>query len=159
MQSFRLTGCALTIIAFMSMSPPAHADGSVSFEVDVVPILKSRPLFAQFIQQTFSVADAGWAVRIGGPTMPKMRGARIGPYRFQATWHAPQGDTPVTLVIDTKARFFDEHHREILGGDLRKATSIAETLNSIEIEPPRSDGNETGTSFHIETLDTVSEKI
>jgi hypothetical protein len=128
---------AFLVIASMLITPIAHADGSVSFKADVVPILKSRPLFEQFTQRTFSITDAGWAVRIDGPTMPKMGGARMGPYRFQAIWHDAQGDKPVTLVIDTKARFFDEHHREISGDDLRRTASIVETLDGIEIEPPR----------------------
>jgi hypothetical protein len=145
MRILAIANGALVIVASFLITPLAHADGSVSFGADVVPILKERPLFEQFIQRTFSVTDAGWAVRIDGPTMPKMAGARMGPYRFQSIWHAPQGDTPVTLVIDTKARFFDEHHREILGDDLRKTALITETLDSIEVEPPRSDGGDAGT--------------
>ncbi|CAM2173737.1 conserved hypothetical protein [Paraburkholderia sacchari] len=115
----------------------ALADGSVSYSELIVPMFKDRPQFGDFIKQSFTVTDTGWGIRINSPTMPHMGGVRMGPYRFQATWHSPKGDVPVTLVIDTKAQFFDSRHREIVGADLRKTISITETLDSIEIEPPQ----------------------
>ncbi|WP_143808852.1 hypothetical protein [Paraburkholderia susongensis] len=115
----------------------AYADGSVSFALDIIPMMKGRPIFEQFIAQSFSITDTGWGIRIDSPTIPHMGGARIGPYRFNAIWHSPKGDVPVTLIIDTKTQFFDAHHREITGDDLREATSITETLDSIEIESPK----------------------
>ncbi|MFT4065767.1 hypothetical protein [Paraburkholderia sp.] len=114
----------------------ACAEGAISFNDNIVPMLKDRQQFKEFISQSFSVTDTGWGVRIDSPTMPHMGGVRMGPYRFQAIWHSPHGDTPVTLVIDTKTEFFDSHRRKINGSDLRGATSITETLDSIEIEPP-----------------------
>ncbi|HEY2021548.1 hypothetical protein [Paraburkholderia sp.] len=121
--------CALLV-------PTAYAEGSISFIDNILPMLKERPQFKDFIAQSFSVTDTGWGIRIDSPTMPHMSGARMGPYRFQAIWHSPHGDTPVTLVIDTKTEFFDSHRRQITGSDLRGATSISETLDSIEVEPP-----------------------
>ncbi|MGF6371231.1 hypothetical protein OKW40_003981 [Paraburkholderia sp. RAU6.4a] len=115
--------------------PTVYADGSISFNDYIVPMLKDRPQFKEFILQSFSVTDTGWGIRINSPTMPHMGGARMGPYRFQAIWHSPRGDTPVTLVIDTKTEFFDRHRRQITGSDLRGTTSITETLDSIEVEP------------------------
>lgn len=88
--------------------PTAYAEGAVSFNDNIVPMLKDRPQFKEFILQSFSVADTGWGVRIDSPTMPHMGGARMGPYRFQAIWHSPHGGTPITLVIDTKTEFFDK---------------------------------------------------
>jgi len=117
--------------------PFAYADGSVSFTSDVIPMMKNRPIFEQFITQSFSITDTGWGIRINSPTMPHMGGARMGPYRFNAIWHSQKGDVPVTLIIDTKTQFFDTHHREIIGGDLRKTTSITETVDSIEVESPK----------------------
>lgn len=116
--------------------PLVYADGSVSFASNIVPMMKGRPVFEQFITQSFLIKDTGWGVRINSPTMPHMGGARMGPYRFNAVWHSPKGDVPVTLIIDTKIQFFDARHREITGSDLRKTTSITETLDSIEVEPP-----------------------
>ncbi|MBC8736777.1 hypothetical protein F6X40_08115 [Paraburkholderia sp. UCT31] len=116
--------------------PTAYAEGAVSFNDNIVPMLKDRPQFKEFILQSFSVADTGWGVRIDSPTMPHMGGARMGPYRFQAIWHSPHGGTPITLVIDTKTEFFDSHRRQITGSDLRETTSITETLESIGVEPP-----------------------
>ncbi|WP_156967151.1 hypothetical protein [Paraburkholderia ferrariae] len=114
-----------------------YADGSISFNEKIIPIINDRPQFRDFILQSFSVTDTGWGVRINSSTMPHMGGARMGPYRFQAIWHSPAGDTPVTLVIDTEIKFFDKNHRQITGDDLRGVTSITETLDSIEIDPPR----------------------
>ncbi|MBC8746685.1 hypothetical protein OKW43_003360 [Paraburkholderia sp. WC7.3g] len=116
--------------------PIAYAEGAISFTDNIMPMLKDRPQFKEFILQSFSVTDTGWGVRVDSLTMPHMGGARMGPYRFQAIWHSPQGDTPVTLVIDTKTEFFDSHRRQITGSDLRRTTSITETLDCIEVEPP-----------------------
>ena len=121
----------------IGLIPLAYADGSVSFTSDITPMMKARPFFERFITQSFTVADVGWGTRIDSPTIPHMGGARMGPYRFSAIWHSPKGDVPVTLIIDTNTQFFDANHREITGSDLRKATSIKETLDSIEIERPR----------------------
>ncbi|MCX5538789.1 hypothetical protein M3A49_04640 [Paraburkholderia sp. CNPSo 3076] len=125
---------AIPLVFFNSI---AHAEGSVSYSELIVPMFKQRPIFGEFIQRSFTVTDTGWGIRINSPTLPHMRGARMGPYRFQATWHSPKGDVPVMLIVDTKIQFFDSHHHEIVGSDLRKTTSITETLDSIEIEPPR----------------------
>ncbi|MGF6939731.1 hypothetical protein OKW41_008893 [Paraburkholderia sp. UCT70] len=116
--------------------PTAYAEGSVSFNDNIVPMLNNRPQFKEFILQSFSVTDTGWGVRIDSLTMPQMGGARMGPYRFQAIWHSPHGGTPITLVIDTKTEFFDSHRQQITGSDLRETTSITETLDSIGVEPP-----------------------
>jgi hypothetical protein len=114
----------------------ARAEGSVSFSDDIMPMLEKRPQFERFIVQSFSVLDTGWGVRIDSPLLPHMGGVRTGPYRFQAVWHSAHGDVPVTLVIDTTIEYFDRRHRLITGDDLRDTTSILETLDSIEIDPP-----------------------
>jgi hypothetical protein len=134
-QIFKVTPFHVAIF-FTLWASVAHADGSVSFRENIEPMLKDRPQFEQFIVQSFSITDTGWGIRIDSPTMPHMGGARMGPYRFRAMWHGPHGDIPVTLVIDTKTRFFDSQRKEIKGDDLRDTRSITETLDSIEIEPP-----------------------
>ncbi|WP_322047687.1 hypothetical protein [Paraburkholderia sp. J67] len=117
------------------------ADGSVSFSSDIVPILNARPFFEKFIEKTFSVSDVGWGVRIDGPVMPHLGGARMGPYSFNAIWHNADGDVPVVLKINTVTKFFDILHREISGGDLSEARSIEEVLDSIEIDPQPNRGS------------------
>lgn len=131
----------IALSGFLS-SALAYADGSVSFSTDIIPIMKSRPLFERFVTRSFSISDVGWGVRIDSPTMPHMGGARMGPYKFQAIWHSENGNIPITLLINTKTKFFDDKHNEIMGDDLRKTTSIKETLDSIEIEPPQRGGGE-----------------
>ena len=127
----------IVILIGTLLIPTAHADGSVSFRDNIVPMLKERAQFERFINEEFSVADTGWGTRIDSPTMPHIGGTRMGPYRFQAMWHSPHGDVPVMLIIDTKIRFLDKHEHEITGGDLRATRSISETLDSIEIEPSK----------------------
>jgi len=90
------------------------------------------------IARSFTLTtDTGWGVRIDSPTMPDMSGARIGPYQFQAIWHSPKGDVPVTLIIDTDVKYFDAKGQEILSGDLTKTEKITESLSSVEVEPAR----------------------
>jgi hypothetical protein len=132
---FRVSAYLIPLLSTVA-APLAYADGSVSFRDNIEPMFKDRPQFKQFIEESFSINDTGWGTRINSPTMPNMGGARMGPYRFQATWHSHHGDVPVTLVVDTKIQFFDSRHREIQGGDLRATRSISETLDSIEIDPP-----------------------
>jgi len=120
------------------ISTGAYADGSVSFKADIAPFVNQRPFFADFIARSFTLTtDTGWGVRIDSPTMPDMSGARIGPYQFQAIWHSPKGDVPVTLIIDTDVKYFDAKGQEILSGDLTKTEKITESLSSVEVEPAR----------------------
>ncbi|MGF6541334.1 hypothetical protein [Paraburkholderia youngii] len=128
----------ITTLIGVLLIPAAYADGSVSFHGDIIPMLKERAQFEQFISEDFTVTDTGWGTRIDSATMPHMGGARMGPYKFQAAWHSPHGDVPVTLIIDTKIRFLDRYGHEIMGGDLRETRSVSETFDSIEIEPPES---------------------
>lgn len=119
------------------VASPAWAEGSVSFAVDILPLIKARPIFEKFITDTFEITDTGWGIRIGNEAMPHLGGARMGPYEFQAVWHSRNGDVPVTLVVDTDIKFFDGKGREITNGQLRNATRFKETFSSIEIEPPK----------------------
>jgi len=109
----------------------------VSFAADILPLIKARPTFEKFIIDTFKITDTGWGIRIDNEAMPRLGGARIGPYEFQAIWHSGQGDIPVTLVIDTDIKFFDVKGREITNGQLRNTARFKETFSSIEIEPPK----------------------
>jgi hypothetical protein len=118
----------------------AHADGSVSFKEDVLPLMKTRPAFQAYILSTFTIEDNGLGKRIGGPVMPQMTGARIGPYSFRATYKNGAQVIPVELVIDTDIQFFDKHDHLLKAtpgkGDLTKTVKIVETLSGIEINPP-----------------------
>ena len=123
--------------SFGMLAAPARADGSVSFAEDVLPLIKTRPKFEEFIRDTFHITDTGWGVRIGNEAMPHLGGARMGPYEFQAVWHSRHGDVPVTLVVDTDIKFFDRKGREIRNGQLKNAINFKEMFTSIEIEPPK----------------------
>ena len=127
----------VVLAALFSAATPARADGTVSFEQDVLPMIKARPAFEKFLLGTLKVTDAGSGTRISEQAMPHLGGARMGPYEFKATWHGPDGDVPVTLIIDTNTKFFDGAGREIRNGSLKQAVSVKETFDSIEIERPR----------------------
>lgn len=116
---------------------PAWADGTVSFQSDVLPMLKAKPEFERFLLGTLKVNDTGSGTRISNQAMPHLGGARMGPYEFQASWRDAGGDVPVTLIIDTEVKFFDKAGREITSGGLKKAISFRETFAGMEIEPRR----------------------
>lgn len=129
---------ALVFGAFLiCFAASSQAEGSVDFEQDILPMVKSRPMFETFLRTTFSVAETGWGVRVSDQSMPKLSGARMGPYKFDAIWHSLQGDKPVTLVINTDISFFDSTGKQIWDGRLRRASKFVETFQSIEIEPSR----------------------
>jgi hypothetical protein len=127
----------IALSALLSAAMPAWADGIVSFETDVLPMIKARPEFEKFLLGTLKITDAGSGTRISEQAMPHLGGARMGPYEFRATWHGSNGDVPVTLIIDTNTKFFDGAGREIRNGSLKQAVSLKETFDSIEIEQPR----------------------
>jgi hypothetical protein len=66
-----------------------------------------------------------------------MKGARIGPYEFQAIWHSAKGDVPVTLIIDTDIKYYDRHGHQITTNDLKPTVRIKEVFSSIEIDSPK----------------------
>jgi len=127
----------IVLSTLFSAATPALADGTVSFEADILPMIRARPEFEKFLFGTLKITDAGSGTRISEQAMPHLGGARMGPYEFRATWHSSNGDVPVTLIIDTDTRFFDRAGREIKTGRLKQAVSLKETFGSIEIERPR----------------------
>ena len=140
MNRFYQSSIAVLIVAAFSFIPAqVWAEGSVGFEEDVLPILKFRPFFEKFILETFKMRynGNGWGVRIGNEAIPHLGGARIGPYKFQATWRDSNGDIPITLTINTNIKFFNRVGREIKDGNLVRAYSRKETLYSIEIGPEK----------------------
>jgi hypothetical protein len=123
---------------FALLTVTVHAEGSVSFQEDIVPILKTKPVFMKFILNVFQIKyrGNGWARRIGNDAIPQLGGERIGPYRFQATWRGSDGDMPITLVINTNNEFFDQIGRKIINNeDFYQAHSVRQTFASVEIFP------------------------
>lgn len=134
-QRCRTVLVAVGVLFFAVM--PAWADGSVSFQSDVLPMLKAKPEFERFLLGTLKVNDAGSGTRISDLAMPHLGGTRMGPYEFPASWRDAGGDVPVTLVIDTDVKFFDKAGREIRDGRLKQATRLRETFSGMQIEPRR----------------------
>ena len=120
-----------------SLAAAPHAEIAVSFQADILPIFKTSLAFEKFILGTFKISDAGRGKRISQQSVPHFGGVRMSPYRFRATWHSSDGDVPVTLIINTANTFSDSKGQEISRGSLKSAVSLTETLNSIEIDPPK----------------------
>ena len=127
----------IALSAMLLATTPARADGTVSFESDIRPLLKAKPAFEKFVLGTLKIDDAGSGVRISEQAMPHLGGARMGPYEFRAVWHSAGGDVPVTLIVDTDIQFLDKAGREIVSDRLEQAVSLKETFGSIEIAPSR----------------------
>lgn len=130
---------ALLVVSsvFWLAAAPAWADGTVSFRAHILPMIKTKPELEKFLFETFKISDDGLGTRISDQAMPHLGGARTGPYAFQVTWQGTEGDTPVTLIIDTDIKFFDRAGREIKNGRLKQAVSFQESFSSLDIEPPR----------------------
>jgi hypothetical protein len=127
----------VALCALFLATAPAWADGTVSFESDIRPLLKAKPAFEKFVLGTLKIDDAGSGVRISDQAMPHLGGARMGPYEFRAVWHSANGDVPVTLIVDTDIKFLDRAGREITNGSLKQAVKLTETFSAIEIAPAR----------------------
>jgi hypothetical protein len=127
----------VALCAILLAAAPARADGTVSFESDIRPLLKAKPAFEKFVLGTLKIDDAGSGVRISDQAMPHLGGARMGPYEFRAVWHSTNGDVPVTLIVDTDVKFLDKAGREIANGSLKQAVRLTETFSVIEIAPAR----------------------
>ena len=125
------------LLLLLLITVNAYAEGSVFFEKDIVPILKTRPEFYRFIIANFKLSDDPYGIRISNEASPALGGARIGPYTVGATWHSPKGDVPIKLIINTKIKFYNKKGREI--DDIKRAVRYTETLDSIELEPPNRD--------------------
>jgi hypothetical protein len=98
----------VALCALFLATAPAWADGTVSFESDIRPLLKAKPAFEKFVLGTLKIDDAGSGVRISDQAMPHLGGARMGPYEFRAVWHSASGDVPVTLIVDTDIKFLGQ---------------------------------------------------
>lgn len=118
---------------------PALADGSVSFDEDVMPLLHDRPdLRAALAEVEFYQLGSGR--RISGLMSPGLAGRRVGPYLF----HALHWGRPVEVRIATHARFFDREGR-LLGEDagegegwdldLESAVALEEVVTAVGITP------------------------
>jgi len=118
------------------MSAHGFCDGSIDFEQDLIPILKTNPVFATYILTNFTFYSDPWGTRIGREAIPALGGARIGPYRILASYKTKNGEKPINIIINTHIRWFNKDGSEQKGEtlDLDTATKRIESLDSITIE-------------------------
>jgi hypothetical protein len=123
-------------LSLTSYGSSCFADGTIDFEKQVLPLIKQRPFFAQFLLQTFQFEKDAIGVTIGADVNPKLALARIGPYQVCARLRsAPGSDScSIQVVIDTDAHFFDENGKEVDGPG--GAQTVKEDLYAIEVNPP-----------------------
>lgn len=134
MKKIRLILAIFLALAFYGTN--CFADGSVSFDEQVLPIINQRPFFANFLLQTFEFDKNAVAVTIGPNVSEKLGSTRIGPYRVCARLRsAPLSDPCSTqVVIDTDTHFLDKDGKEVDGPE--GAQSVRESFYAIEVDPP-----------------------
>ncbi|NLX26765.1 MAG: hypothetical protein GXY61_12560 [Lentisphaerae bacterium] len=132
----------LTISAFLGISL-AFAGGSVSFDEQLLPILKQNKEFSDAILSTFDFnasvygqSDFGDHTRFGGE--------RLGPYTLLAKPKSSKSGWIFEVTINTRWTIYDANGNQIPLRDESgkmtgifdpKATRIEETFESIELKP------------------------
>jgi hypothetical protein len=124
----------LLFAAVLALPSLVAAEGTVSFQHDVMPILMQRPFFAKVLLDTFDFKDTVVATTIGREVSPTLALHRIGPYRVQARKKGEPGPGyDMIIVIDTTVHFLDKAGKEVQSP--RNAVAIREEFDSIEIDP------------------------
>lgn len=123
-------------LTMVSYGQSCLADGTVDFQQRVLPIIKQRPFFADFLLQTFEFESSAVGVTIGGNVSPQLGLARIGPYHVCAKRRgdAQSGSCAMVVVIDTDVHFRDKSGKEV--DDPAHAQSVTEDFYAIEVNPP-----------------------
>lgn len=126
----------VAIISLLAYSEHCFADGTVNFENQILPIIKQRPFFAEFLLKTFEFEESAIGVTIGSNVSPKLGLVRIGPYRVCAKLRVTtqSNSCAMQVVIDTDTHFFDKNGKEV--DDPVFAQSVKEDFYAIEINPP-----------------------
>ncbi len=123
----------LLFIFFILVTGAAKAEGTISFRKHVWPIMQQKEFFAKYLDDIFIFGNDAVAIRIGGNVAPHLGGARIGPYQVRVRAKNDESKEAV-MVIYTRIDFIDKRGRKT--DDMRKAVSVKETFDSIELEEP-----------------------
>ena len=126
--------CKAIFFSLLLLPLTSIADGSVNFKDHLVPILQKKPLLLRFVQETFTLDGDPTGVRIANEAAPGLGGTRLGPYAIPVIWHSAKGDVRAVLTLNTTATFYDGHGH-VLGDDIRGATSVSESPDSISLAP------------------------
>lgn len=124
-------------IAMMSCGEICLADGTVDFQKQVLPIIKQRPFFADFLLQTFEFERTASGVTIGNNVSPQLGMTRIGPYQVCAKRRgdSESSSCAMVVVIDTEPHFLDKNGKEV--DDPANAQSVTEDFYAIEVNAPQ----------------------
>ena len=124
----------IALLVVLSIPLLAFADGTVSFQNDVIPILMQRPFFAKILLDTFQFKDTVIATTIGRQVSPGLALDRAGPYRVLARKKSDKGTVyDMIVVINTTIHFLDKSGKETESP--RNAVRLREDFDSIEIDP------------------------
>ena len=127
------------IAAFLSLICLAQAGGSVSYRLEVAPLVAARPDLAPGLSG-IQVADTGDGMRISYIMCPGLAGHRVGPYEFSAV-EQKSGRT-VSLKFRTRQRFVNAYGvvvaefydgEQTAGGDIANAVKVQEELIAISV--------------------------
>lgn len=121
-------------------------NGSVDFKRNIIPILKTKPEFGNYILQSFKFYGDPMGNRMGESFSPILSGGRIGPYDLEVSWRSGSVEVFFVLVINTRIYFYGNDGNEIKDGNYIKSTKYFEVLDSIEIFPAEGEfmGRKTG---------------
>lgn len=132
----------ISALFFFSMVPLfAQANGSVSFEEEVAPLLKGRPDLKRALAD-FLFDQLGSGHRISHKICPALAGRRVGSYLFRARQKINGNEVEVRFA--SYLRFLDASGKlvaEVYGGEwngdenLERAVSLHEEIVAVGVNP------------------------
>lgn len=126
---FLFFALALLICSSCSM---ALAEGSFSFEADLMPILKQKPAIAKWLTGSLDFDDSGDALRIGDNVMPQFGGRRVGPYVILAKPKGASGPCTLEVTVETDMICKNKSGKVV---DCAKARTMEEKFCSVTVKP------------------------
>jgi hypothetical protein len=129
----KLKRVTLVVACQAALASNCFAGGTVDFNEYVVPLIKQRPFFYEFLIGIFEFDKSAFATTIGGNINSDLAGYRIGPYTVCAKIRGTSGSCNMDVVIDTNTHFFDASGKELDGPE--GARTVKEDFYAIEVNP------------------------
>jgi hypothetical protein len=89
-----------SIVIILILGTRALAGGSISFEENAVPLLRTEPELLRFVRQSLDVARVGDGVRLGRGFGDR-QGSRVTPFTFEARPKGTNGPFTLLLIINS----------------------------------------------------------
>jgi hypothetical protein len=105
--------CLITLFTISTLfTTRVFAGGSVSFEDQAVPLLKTQPSLLQFVQQSLDVAPVGVGIRLG-KDFGDLAGKRITPFSFEARPKGAAGPFTLLLIVNSTEGMNDNNESAV----------------------------------------------